>query len=87
MKAEIFEQVVELIKEVKSKQETEITEETRFFEDLEFDSILTMQLLVAAEEKFGFDSEDSEESLQAFETVGAFSEFVEKMLTKCEQEG
>lgn len=79
MDSEIFEQVVELIKEVLPKPDTEITEETRFFEELEFDSILTMQLLVAAEERFGFDSGDSEESLQAFETVGAFSEFVKKM--------
>ena len=78
MDSEIFEQVVELIKEVLPKSDTEITEETRFFEELEFDSILTMQLLVAAEERFGFDSGDSEESLQAFETVGAFVEFVER---------
>ena len=34
--------------------------------------------LVEAEENFGFDSEDSEESLQAFETVGKFVEFIEK---------
>ena len=78
MNIEIFEQIVELIKKVMSKPDTEITEETRLFEDLEFDSITTMQLLVAAEERFGFDSGDSEESLQAFETVGAFAEFVEK---------
>ena len=37
-----------------------------------------MELLVEAETRFGFDSEDSEESLQAFETVGQFIEFVKK---------
>ena len=41
---EKFEQIVELIKEVLSKPDTEITEETRFFEELEFGSILTIQL-------------------------------------------
>lgn len=74
----VLEQVMELIQEIVPDLEMEITAETRLFEDLEFDSISTMQLLVAAEERFGFDSEDSEESLQAFETVGAFVEFVGK---------
>lgn len=74
----LFEQITDLIHEILQDSEITITEETRLFEDLEFDSITTMQLLVAAEERFGFDSGDSEESLQAFETVGAFVEFVEK---------
>ncbi len=74
----VFGQVVELIYEIVPDLDMEITEETKMFEDLEFDSISTMQLLVAAEERFGFDVGDSEESLQAFETVGAFAAFVEK---------
>ena len=74
----VFGQVVELIHEIVPDLDMEITEETKMFEDLEFDSISTMQLLVAAEERFGFDAGDSEESLQAFETVGAFAAIVEK---------
>ncbi len=74
----VLEQVIGLIHEILPDSKCTVTEETRLFEDLEFDSITTMQLLVAAEERFGFDSGDSEESLQAFETVGAFVEFVEK---------
>ncbi len=74
----VLDRVIELIQKIIPERKTEITAETRLFEDLEFDSISTMQLLVAAEERFGFDSGDSEESLQAFETVGAFAEFVEK---------
>ena len=74
----VWEQITELIHEILPDSKVTVTEETRLFEDLDFDSIATMQLLVAAEERFGFDSGDSEESLQAFETVGAFVEFVEK---------
>lgn len=74
----IFGQVLELIHDIVPDLKIEITEETKMFEDLEFDSISIMQLLVAAEEKFGFDAGDSEESLQAFETVGAFATFVNK---------
>lgn len=74
----VMDQIIGLIHDIVPDLDTEITEATRLFEDLEFDSISTMQLLVAAEERFGFDSGDSEESLQAFETVGAFVLFVEK---------
>lgn len=74
----VLEQITDLIYEILPDSECMVTEEARLFEDLGFDSVTTMQLLVAAEEKFGFDSGDSEESLQAFETVGAFAEFVEK---------
>ncbi|MCM1181600.1 MAG: phosphopantetheine-binding protein [Clostridium sp.] len=76
----VFQSVVALIRELVLEEDITIEKGTRFFEDLNFDSILTMQLLVAAEEKFSFDAEDSEESLQAFETVGAFVQFVNKMI-------
>ena len=72
---EIKESVIQIIREIAEK---EIDENTSFFDELEFDSILCMELLVEAETRFGFDSEDSEESLQAFETVGQFIEFVNK---------
>ena len=75
---EIKESVIQIIREIAEKDLGEIDENTSFFEELEFDSILCMDLLVEAETRFGFDSEDSEESLQAFETVGQFIEFVKK---------
>ena len=73
---EIKESVIQIIREIAEKDLGEIDENTSFFDELEFDSIL--ELLVEAETRFGFDSEDSEESLQAFETVGDFIKFVEK---------
>lgn len=75
---EIKESVIQIIREIAEKDLGEIDEDTSFFDELEFDSILCMELLVEAETRFGFDSEDSEESLQAFETVGDFIKFVEK---------
>ena len=75
---EIKESVIQIIREIAEKELGEIDENTSFFDELEFDSILCMELQVGAETRFGFDSEDSEESLQAFETVGDFIKFVEK---------
>lgn len=75
---EIKESVIQIIREIAEKELGEIDENTSFFDELEFDSILCMELLVEVETRFGFDSEDSEESLQAFETVGDLIKFVEK---------
>lgn len=75
---EIKESVIQIIREIAEKELGEIDENTSFFDELEFDSILCMELLVEAETRFGSDSEDSKESLQAFETVGDFIKFVEK---------
>lgn len=76
----LYNRIEKLIHETVPDIEIEITEKTRFFEDLGFDSISAMRLLIAAEEEFGFDATDSEESLQAFETVGDFVRFVERMV-------
>lgn len=79
----ILDQVIELIQEIAEKELPEnITEETQFMEDLQFDSIMLIQMLVAAEERFGFDSTESEEGLLAFRTVGDFVKFVEKYVER-----
>ncbi len=48
----------------------------KLIDDLGYDSIALINLLVDVEEEFKFESEDMEESLSAFETIGCFIEFV-----------
>lgn len=48
----------------------------KLIDDLGYDSIALINLLVDVEEEFKFESEDMEESLSAFETIGSFIEFV-----------
>ncbi len=74
-----YDRIIELIHLNASEEITrEIKSETKFFEDLSFDSVALMNLLVDVEEEFGFETDDMEESLKAFETVGSFVEFVTK---------
>ncbi len=75
----IYERVSELI-QLNAPQESQVplTEDTRLLEDLGYDSIAMMSLLVDVEEEYGFETEDMEESLKAFETVKSFVEFVRK---------
>lgn len=48
----------------------------KLIDELGYDSIALMNLLVDVEEEFKFESEDMEKSLLAFETIGSFIEFV-----------
>lgn len=75
----IYERVSELI-QLNAPQESQVplTEDTRLLEDLGYDSIAMMSLLVDVEEEYEFETEDMEESLKAFETVKSFVEFVRK---------
>lgn len=78
----VQEKVIELIRNISPVQNIIITQETNLFDELEFDSISIMKLLVEAEKEFGFEAEDSEESLVAYESVGSFTKFVENMIQK-----
>lgn len=74
----IEQQVIKLIREYAVNGDVEITEDTRLFEDLGYDSVAVIQLLVAAEEAFGFESDDFDECAEAFESVSTFITFVKE---------
>lgn len=75
----IYERVTELILlNAPEEPQTPLQEDTRLLEDLGYDSIAMMSLLVDVEEEYEFETEDMEESLKAFETVKSFVEFVRK---------
>lgn len=50
-----------------------IQEETRLIDDLELDSIMIVQLIVAVEEKFQVEFSDSEDLLKSMETIGSLA--------------
>ncbi len=58
----------------------ELTEDTTFFGDLKYDSLALISLLADVEEEFQFEFDDMEESLEAFETVHTFIEFVDRYM-------
>ncbi len=53
-------------------RETDINNETRFVEDLLFDSLMTMELIVRAEEQFGIQIEELD-----IEKIGVFGSLCE----------
>ena len=73
--ADTFEEVKEIIVELLGVDESKITREARFREDLEADSLDLVELIMAFEEKFG--GEISDEDAQQITTVGEAVDFID----------
>lgn len=70
----MLEKVTEIIKEQLNIEDVEITEATRFKEDLEADSLDLFELVMAFEEEYGV--EIPSEDLEKITTVGSVIEYL-----------
>lgn len=71
----MLERVKEIIEEQLNLENVEITEETRFKEDLEVDSLDLFELVMAFEEEYGV--EIPSEELENITTVGAVIKYMQ----------
>lgn len=71
----MLERVKEIIEEQLNLDGVEITEETRFKEDLEADSLDLFELVMAFEEEYGV--EIPSEDLEKITTVGSIIEYMQ----------
>jgi acyl carrier protein len=74
MKKIMLERVKEIIEEQLNIEGVEITEETRFKEDLEADSLDLFEMVMAFEEEYGV--EIPSEDLEKITTVGSIIEYL-----------
>ncbi|MEE9188360.1 MAG: acyl carrier protein [Anaerolineales bacterium] len=72
--ADTFEQVKEIIIDLLNVEESKITPEAKFREDLEADSLDLVELIMAFEDKFG--GEISDEDAQNISTVGDVVKYI-----------
>ena len=75
---EVFERVKEVLTEQLGIEESEITDEASFTDDLDADSLDLVELVMALEEEF--DISVPEEELEGVETVGQAYELVTSKL-------
>jgi acyl carrier protein len=75
-KDEIVSGLAEILEEVAGVNPEDVTEEKSFTEDLDVDSLSMVEVVVAAEEKFGVKIPDDE--VQNLKTVGDAANFVLK---------
>ena len=73
---EILEGLAEIVEEVAGIDAAEVTLEKSFTGDLDVDSLTMVEVVVAAEEKFGVKIPDDE--VQNLKTVGDAVSFIEK---------
>lgn len=72
--ADTFEAVKEIIVDLLNVDESKVTPEARFREDLEADSLDLVELIMAFEDKFG--GEISDEDAQQISTVGEVVKYI-----------
>lgn len=75
---EIISGLGEILEEVAGVDPNDVSEEKSFTEDLDVDSLSMVEVVVAAEEKFGVKIPDDE--VQNLKTVGDAADFVLKNL-------
>ncbi|MDP7317240.1 MAG: acyl carrier protein [SAR324 cluster bacterium] len=73
---EIEAKIIKIIGEQLAKDESEITMEANFVEDLEADSLDTVELVMALEEEFGIEIPD--DSAEKITTVQATVDFIKE---------
>ena len=76
--SDTFEEVKATLVELLGVEESKITLDAKFREDLEADSLDLVELIMAFEEKFG--SEISDEDAQKITTVGELIDYIEEHL-------
>lgn len=75
-KEEIVEGLAEIVEEVAGIPAADVTPEKSFVEDLDVDSLSMVEVVVAAEEKFGVSIPDEE--VKGLKTVGDAVAFIER---------
>lgn len=76
--ADTYEQIKDIIIDLLGVDESKITPEARFREDLEADSLDLVELIMAFEDKFG--GEISDEDAQKITTVGEAVKYIEERM-------
>ncbi len=74
--SDTFGSVKEIIVELLGVEESKVTAESKFREDLEADSLDLVELIMAFEEKFG--GEISDEDAQKINTVGEVVAYIDQ---------
>jgi len=75
---EVFEQIRAIIVDLLGVDESQVTMNARFREDLEADSLDLVELIMALEDKFG--AEISDEDAQSITTVGEAVQYIVERL-------
>lgn len=72
----VLDQIKEILKDTKDLDESKITLDAKLKEDLELDSLDSVELIMSAEEEFGIEIPD--EDVMNFKTVNDIVNYIEE---------
>lgn len=75
-----YESLMQLVLDKSNQKEQKINKDTQLVEDLNYDSIQLVQLLVAIEEKYNVEFMDEDMDFGNFKTISTLSELVSKYM-------
>ena len=73
--------IARCLDEVMKGQVPAITEDSRLAEDIDMDSLSTLELMMALEERLGVSFDPDSVNMAAYPTVGSLVDFVGELLT------
>ncbi|MER5439009.1 phosphopantetheine-binding protein [Streptomyces sp. NPDC002790] len=76
-RTQIIEHIQVALSEVLNKEVTELSEDTRLFEDLALDSTSVIELLMALEDTVGLEIDPDELDPEVFKTVRSLADYVD----------
>ena len=65
------------LSEIMQREYSDVTEETRLFEDLHLDSTSVLTLLMALEDQTGIEVDPESLQMENFQTIGTLADYVE----------
>lgn len=82
----VKEDLLEIILKIGGKTSDDFTDvnigELNLIEDMGFDSVMIVDLLISLEEKYGIDLTDLSDLLEHLESVNQFTEFIEEKMNE-----
>lgn len=80
-RAGIIAKIEDALSEVLMQSISELSEDTRLFEDLQLDSTAVLELLMALEDNIGFEVDPDNLDMADFKTLGTLADYVGAVLS------
>lgn len=81
LEKELMEKIYEFSEEARSNYTDETIKDLDLFEDLKYDSVSLVDLLISLEEKYGVElTEDMSDLIDNLDTIGQFMEYISEKI-------
>ena len=76
-RSSVVKTIIGALSEIMQREYSDVTEETRLFEDLHLDSTSVLTLLMALEDQTGIEVDPESLQMENFQTIGTLADYIE----------